>query len=342
MSRSTKKTTTKAAQKPVEKPVEEVETAVDVSAETTSVETKSMEEKPKKQTKAKAEAKAPAKQKASATNSATESAAEKPKAVKGTTKAKSEKASTTKSTESAEEKPKKTPGPRAARTKPTPFQVKADLEKLLELLEKEIDTRKINRDENKNSGTRPLSAMKKILKKAISDTGRLPSRKAVKAQNEQQGIKSTKVSGFSLPCKISPELRTFMELDANTNPIREEITDAVCCYIKYDPNEKREKMKKWAHLNTNNRNLQDPSDKMKIIPDDKLAKLLNYADYVKSIKEGKVTKFVKNENGTRMKVVSDDASLRYCTVQKLIQAHVLECIKPPVAPKPTATTTEED
>ncbi len=117
-----------------------------------------------------------------------------------------------------------------------------------------------------------------------------------------------------------------MQLEAGETPARNDITNALCAYVNIKPNEKREQMTKWKKLNPNNRDLQDPKDKMVILPDEKLKMLLNYDQFVVDVKAGKITKKVKKDGHVVDEVVTSP-QLKYWVLQKLVQPHVLETIK---------------
>jgi len=313
MSRSAK-STTKSAQKKVtevESSVEDksVEKSVDKSVEK-SVETKPTTKKPAPAKGKKQAEPTPAPEKTQEKTS--EKVAEKAPA--------KQKAPKKEEGEAIEKKPK------APRKKPTALQVAADLEEILNLVEEEIKTLQKDVGKGKTTGIKRLRTIRKKLQKAHSDAKKLPSRRVVRENNQ----KSNKVSGFGLVCKITPELRSFMGLKEGVDPIRSDITNAMCCYVKFAEGENREHMKKWAHINTVGRNLQDPDCKMKIIPDEKLSKLLGYPEYVKAVKEGKITREVKNpETGKKEEKVIEDPSLKYNTMQYLVQKHVLETVSVP-------------
>jgi chromatin remodeling complex protein RSC6 len=92
------------------------------------------------------------------------------------------------------------------------------------------------------------------------------------------------------------------------------------------PEEKKEQILKWAHLNPGGkRNLQDPKNKMSIIPDQKLKKLLGYDKYIKEVNDKKVFKNITNKDtGRKEKVLVTDPILSYSVIQKLIQHQILE------------------
>lgn len=62
-------------------------------------------------------------------------------------------------------------------------------------------------------------------------------------------------SGFAHPTKVTKELCDFMDIDENTKIARTDVTRSLITYIK-------------------EQKLQDPTNKKRILPDDKLKKLL--------------------------------------------------------------------
>lgn len=191
-------------------------------------------------------------------------------------------------------------------------------QELLVLIDNEIEKKQKSRE----PGIRSLQSMKKIIKELENETHKV-------ARVKRKNLNSKKVSGFSLPCEITNELADFMKLPHGSTPTRNEITNAICVYIHYDPNDKKEQIVKWAHLNPGGkRNLQDPSDRMSIIPDAKLKKLLKYDKYVQDVKEGKVFKNKKNkETGESNLVKVETSELSYSVIQKLIQNQIVKSTK---------------
>lgn len=188
-------------------------------------------------------------------------------------------------------------------------------QELLSLIDNEIEKKQKSRE----PGIRSLQSMRKLIKELENETHKV-------AHVKRKNLNSKKVSGFSLPCKITNELADFMKLPHGSTPTRNEITNAICVYTHYDPNDKKEQMLKWAHLNPGGkRNLQDKSNKMSIIPDAKLKKLLHYDKYVQDVKDGKVFKNKKNkETGETELVKVTTTELSYSVIQKLIQCQIIK------------------
>lgn len=131
--------------------------------------------------------------------------------------------------------------------------------------------------------------------------------------------------GLTKLIPISDELRVFLGVDDPSQKFsRTDVTRAICAYIAINPNKKKKSEdERWYYLNDGSRNLQDPSDKTKIIPDDKLSKLLRYEEYVDRVKSGLET-MKKRENGVKVPKTITDPSLRYFIVQRLLKPHFLD------------------
>ncbi len=120
-----------------------------------------------------------------------------------------------------------------------------------------------------------------------------------------------------------------MQIPYGSTVTRNEITNAICMYTRVKLGENRPQMLKWAHLNPEGkRNLQNPIDKMVIIPDNTLATLLCYDQYVEKVKKGKITEQVTNKTTKKKNIVTLTIPvLRYRVIQRLIQSQILETLK---------------
>ena len=187
---------------------------------------------------------------------------------------------------------------------------------LVSLLDEEIE----RKQKVKENGIRYLQSIKKLVKEL---EGEVPKITKIKKGGDAH---ARKVSGFSLQYTITEDLAKFMKIPKESTPTRNDITNAICTYCHIKPNETKERILKWKNLNPGGkRNLQDPSNKKNIIPDDTLKKLLNYDDYVKKVKEGKIYRNeINKDTKKKEKVLVTDASLSYSTIQKLIQPQILE------------------
>lgn len=147
--------------------------------------------------------------------------------------------------------------------------------------------------------------------------------KVIKQSNKRKPSIHPRVSGFSLGCAISDELADFLKVPRGTLLSRTEITNALCAYVNIKPDETREKVLKWKHINPKGHDLRDPKNRTRIIPDPRLSKLLKYDDYRKHVKEGVIETYKLNKQ-TKQKehLVQTDDRLMYCTMQLLIQPHI--------------------
>jgi len=208
---------------------------------------------------------------------------------------------------------------RAPRKKVT---LESHLEKydeLLTILDAEIERRQKEREK----GIRVFRTIRKNVRELKAQAP-----KVANAKKRGSGG-GNKVSGFVLKCRITEELAEFMQIPADSTVTRNEITNAICMYARVKPGEKRPQMLKWVHLNPEGkRNLQDPNDKMAIIPDDTLRELLDYDQYLQDVEEGLITKQSTNKTTKKKEtVVVTDAALKYWVIQRLIQPQIIETLK---------------
>lgn len=186
-----------------------------------------------------------------------------------------------------------------------------ELETVVELLNKELEKLKMSTDKNKN--TRLLKSVRKKVEKAKSHIPKIKKKRNI--------LRDPSSSGFMVPYKVSDELLQFMKLEKGTPVSRNDVQCALSAYIHLSEDETREKVLRWKHLNPKSLDLRDPKNKRIINPDPALNKLLRYNDYKKKVKNGKVTKKVRQ---TGEKVVVTDPSLEYYVIMRLIQHHFLE------------------
>ena len=103
-------------------------------------------------------------------------------------------------------------------------------------------------------------------------------KEAAKAQPKKRAKSSTSTnrapSGFAKPCKISKELCIFMELEEEIEIARTAVTRFITSYIK-------------------EHNLQDPTNKRRILADESLKKLLNINDDSCELTYFNLQKFLK-------------------------------------------------
>ena len=126
--------------------------------------------------------------------------------------------------------------------------VNKQFDELLSTISAEIESVKTN---NKNVGVKYLKSLNKqvvTLRKSITKLSK---------QKKKVVRKSNNASGFLKPVTISKEIAEFTGWSVKDKHSRVEVTKYICNYIKEN-------------------DLQDPSDRRKIIPDEKLQNLLRY------------------------------------------------------------------
>lgn len=196
-----------------------------------------------------------------------------------------------------------------------------DFDSVLEQINEAIE----NKSKEGGTGVRELKSIRKAVEKLQKDTKKIAAKRPRNNTNSKN-----KKSGFSYKCRISKDLADFLHVTPDTTMTRKEVTNAMCAYVHVKDNEKREEMLEWGKkMNPGGkRNLQDPNDGMVILPDKPLAKLLNYDQYKKDVKAGKVeTKRINKETRMVEMVTVEDPVLKYCTMQKLLSPHFLETVK---------------
>jgi chromatin remodeling complex protein RSC6 len=195
-----------------------------------------------------------------------------------------------------------------------------DKKQAAQVANQELDEIKKLVDDNKNNKDKDVQKiLKDISKKADA------AKKNLNALTKKKGTGSTgktSVSGFRLNKTITKELATFLGIEEDAQISRLDATRAICVYVHKNPDEKRDTMLKWAHLNKNGRNLQDPANKKNIVPDKELSTLLRYEQYKKDVAAGKILSSKANKKKAGQKVT--DPALKYSTVQVLISQHFLK------------------
>ena len=215
------------------------------------------------------------------------------------------------------EKESKTRSPRRKVTIETHLE---KYDKLLELLNEHIDHLR----KHKEPGSRVFTTIRKAVRELHKEAPKIANSRRKSIINNQN-----KVSGFVLQCQLTPELEDFLQVDRDTTLCRRDVTNAICVYSHLKPDESREHMLKWEYLNPDGkRNLQNPKERMAIIPDSALAKLLRYNKYKKDVKAGLVTKNVKDKK-TRVSttVTVTEPTLYYWVIQKLLSVHYVTTLK---------------
>jgi chromatin remodeling complex protein RSC6 len=124
--------------------------------------------------------------------------------------------------------------------------------------------------------------------------------------------------GFNKLVTLSDEMCTFLQIEKGSQLPRSSIVNAINVYCKRTLDEERPHMLEWKHLNPIYRNLQNPTNRRAIVPDEKLASLLKYDEYKKRVAAGEVEMKTK---GIKCKVLDD--SLYYYVIVMLIQPHMV-------------------
>ncbi|ALX27568.1 SWIB/MDM2 domain containing protein [Golden Marseillevirus] len=199
---------------------------------------------------------------------------------------------------------------RVRKPAPTSESVCEVINGIIESLTAEIE--RIKESTEKNKSSRFLSKIRRQLGDVNRQIPRIRNGKAKK-----RVVKGN--SGIKKPKEISDELADFLQVERGSLLSMADVTSAVCTYIRVKDDEKdAEKIQsreRWLALNPGGkRNLQDPTSKKNIIPDEALSKLLGYEKYKKDVAAGEVK--IKSTGAT----VTDDR-LNYCVLQKLIAPH---------------------
>lgn len=201
------------------------------------------------------------------------------------------------------------------RKRPTAEEHLQHYDELLSYLSQEID----RKSREMEPGVRTLRKAKKKLMNMKKELPKIRFTKKVFAP-----LTKREPVGLLTPLPISIELAQFLHFPEVALISRLDAIRALCVYCHLDPEESREEMLRWRHLNTINRDLQDPKDRRYILPDTPLSKLLRYDSYKKSVDKGEIYRSKKDkESGevTMEKVTS--SRLSYLIIQKLVSIHFL-------------------
>lgn len=193
-------------------------------------------------------------------------------------------------------------------------------EYLIQLVTSELEKKR----RKSEMGTRLYSKMVKHLKEMQKELPR------VIASTKRTRKVTNSTCGFSMGYHISPELAKFLGVGENELFSRADISKAFYVYIHLSPDEDRAKLLRWKHLNPDGkRNLQDPTNKTRILPDKALSRILGYEAYKKDVADGKIQTSTKDKM-TKEKIytVQTDDGLYYSTIQKLITKHMIKVETP--------------
>jgi upstream activation factor subunit UAF30 len=153
--------------------------------------------------------------------------------------------------EEVEETKEEEPSPEKRRREVTRETVEQDFDELLKLLSEETESLRTTESKSRSVGLKLLRQVIKRVKALKSDTQR------VSKQRNRSSRPTNTSSGFMKPVKISKEMAKFTGWNPDELKSRVSITKALCQYIKEN-------------------DLQNPEDRRQIVPDSKLAKLLDY------------------------------------------------------------------
>lgn len=209
-----------------------------------------------------------------------------------------------------EEKPKRT------KTDFNNIWILDSMDRVIADLAEEIE----NRKRKKKDGTRFLQSKHK---KLLEIRKHLPKNLKKKRAPSSGG---NRTNSFAIQKPISKEMAQFLGIK-DKKPVlsQNEMRTALYVYIYLDPEERREEYLRWQSLNKKGRDLRDPTNKSKIIPDNKLSEVLHYKDYVKQVKKGKIIGTRKNKStDEKEEYVVEDSTLKRTTILKLMQQHFIK------------------
>jgi upstream activation factor subunit UAF30 len=156
-----------------------------------------------------------------------------------------------KTVDEVEESKEEQQSPEKRRREVTRETLDHDFDELLKLLTEETESLRSSDSKSRSVGVKLLRQVVKRVKSLRSDTLR------VSKQRNRSSRPVNTSSGFMKPVKISKEMAKFTGWNPDELKSRVSITKALCQYIKEN-------------------DLQNPEDRRQIVPDSKLAKLLDY------------------------------------------------------------------
>lgn len=187
---------------------------------------------------------------------------------------------------------------------------------LIKKLEEKIEKKKLNRE----PGTNFLCGIKNNVEDMRKHLLSFSKAKRIRSQASPVN----RVPGLKMPCSLSKDLSSFLNVEENTKLSRTEVYTAIYAYINIKEGETREKVLKFKYLNEKGRNLQKKIGTKTIIePDKKLSKLLNYEKYVSDVESGKILKTTFDKiTGEEKEIVITDSNLTYRNILSLIEVHL--------------------
>lgn len=141
----------------------------------------------------------------------------------------------------------------------------------------------------------------------------------------------TKSSGLHNPVTLKPALTEFLQLDEDSEPVT--WVDVIAAFRTYLYRIKplSERAARWAYLNEKKpyRDLRDPKQTKYYLLDAKLKKLLNYDQFVKDVKAGKIKVMRKSKEFVgKEEVTITDTKLDFNMITSLISKLIVKNEKP--------------
>jgi chromatin remodeling complex protein RSC6 len=128
--------------------------------------------------------------------------------------------------------------------------VETEFDSLMDLLREQIETSRSTADKKKSCNVKLLRQLSKRLKILKADCLKISKQRRANRQKNTS-------SGFMKPVQVSTDMAKFANWDPSQLRSRIDATKYICQYIR-------------------DNNLQNPTDRRQINPDDKLTKLLGY------------------------------------------------------------------
>jgi len=209
---------------------------------------------------------------------------------------------------------------------------------LFEILNAEID----RKSRMKEKGVRSFRTARNLLLQMRKELSYMVRSKEAR---KKCSTRKPNTGGLEQQYYVSPELAAFLQISTDEPVKRLDVTRAICVYIGFDPNDTREEVLVWAHLNPGGkRKLQNPEYRIQILPDAALSRLLKYPQYKKNVAAGKIKQKHRDaETGEMEQIVLDDDSCYYSTIQRLLTPHFVEkVLKPEIVEDEETVDIEDD
>lgn len=155
----------------------------------------------------------------------------------------------------------------------------------------------------------------------------------------------TKASGLHNPVTLKPALIEFLQLDEDSEPVT--WVDVIAAFRTYLYRVKplSERAARWAYLNEKKpyRDLRDPKQTKYYLLDAKLKKLLNYDQFVKDVKAGKIKVMRKSKEFVgKEEVTITDTKLDFNMITSLISKLIVKNEKPKAKAKSAPEDEDEE